>query len=364
MPATDRPERSLDTGLSGYRPFRLGIRAQDQPITNYLHGNERGDLIVSRSLIKVSAFASVCCLTFAACAQNKQTTAPGPGATSGEAQKVQAACREDLAIEKGFNKTFSDLPPSEGPPTPEIAAKIREGLTANVIPHVDKISQNPPNEIKEEIRTASDGVRKFRDDPSQDPTRDKNFRDAVDKIDAYFYNNCSGPKQSVEAREYKFDGVPATVKAGDLRVRLQDKGREAHELVVLGKKPGVTESFEQILRLPEEQAMQKTEYIGGVDPISPGESGYGVVSLTKPGDYLAVCFIPQGTTTAPGDEVQAGGPPASPGGASEAASTGGSTGASPAGSTGPSASPSGAGGDHQGGQPHAMLGMRKEFKVT
>jgi hypothetical protein len=61
---------------------------------------------------------------------------------------------------------------------------------------------------------------------------------------------------------------------------------------IVRKNDGVTESFEELLALPEEEAFTKVTSVGtGFAP--PGESGYVLVDLA-PGEYLALCPLPVG----------------------------------------------------------------------
>ena len=75
-------------------------------------------------------------------------------------------------------------------------------------------------------------------------------------------------------------------------------------MVILGRKQGATESFDQLLALPEQEASQRVEEKGGSFPVDPGQQGYVTTTLT-PGDYLMVCFLPQGST----DGREGNGPP-------------------------------------------------------
>jgi hypothetical protein len=87
--------------------------------------------------------------------------------------------------------------------------------------------------------------------------------------------------------------------------------------VIVRKNDVVTESFDELLARPEDQATTKVTFAAGTGA-GPGDTAYANGKL-DPGEYIAVCFIPQGTTTgdAPGS-----------------------------------------------GPPHAMLGMKHEFSVS
>jgi plastocyanin len=135
---------------------------------------------------------------------------------------------------------------------------------------------------------------------------------------------ASGSAVEVVGVEYAFQGIPPTATVGT-SFTLRNSGQEVHELVLVRKNPDVTLSFEELLALPEDQALNQVAFLGQV-AANPGETASGSVTADAPGDYLAICFVPQGMTQLP------------------------------AGSLGPDASlPAGA--------PHFTLGMRQEFTV-
>jgi plastocyanin len=135
---------------------------------------------------------------------------------------------------------------------------------------------------------------------------------------------ASGSAVEVVGVDYAFQGIPPTATVGT-SFSLRNEGNEAHELVLVRKNPDVTLSFEELLELPEDQALNQVAFLGQV-AANPGETASGTVTADAPGDYLAICFVPQGLTELP------------------------------EGSLGPDASlPAGA--------PHFTLGMRQEFTV-
>jgi plastocyanin len=136
--------------------------------------------------------------------------------------------------------------------------------------------------------------------------------------------DASGSAVEVVGVDYAFQGIPPTATVGT-SFSLRNEGNEAHELVLVRKNPDVTLSFEELLALPEDQALNQVAFLGQV-AANPGETASGTVTADAPGDYLAICFVPQGLTELP------------------------------EGSLGPDASlPAGA--------PHFTLGMRQEFTV-
>jgi plastocyanin len=139
---------------------------------------------------------------------------------------------------------------------------------------------------------------------------------------------------TVIARDYAFEGLPTSVPAGT-ELGMTNQGAEFHELVVVRINDDVTESLEELLALPDEEALTKVTLLGMPLLADAGATAEGTLTLEQEGRYAALCFIPQGTAghiELPDPEA----PPESQG------------------------MPEGIG----DGPPHALLGMVQEFTVT
>jgi hypothetical protein len=136
----------------------------------------------------------------------------------------------------------------------------------------------------------------------------------------------AGPAITVVGGEYYFGGLPTTVPAGTI-LSLDNQGQELHELIVARKNDGVTQSWEELLQLSDEEAFQYVTIVGGMPLFAaPGALAEGTLVIPSEGEYIALCFIPQGTTEMPADDAD------------------------------PSMIPS--------GPPHFVLGMIQTFTVT
>ena len=132
---------------------------------------------------------------------------------------------------------------------------------------------------------------------------------------------------TVTAVDFAFEGVPAEVPSGTT-MALTNTGQEVHEMVVVRKLPTTTQSFEELLALPDDQVQGLVEDIGFAYA-EPGQTATDLVTTGEPGDYLMICFIPAGTTSLPSIDPNSSEPP-----------------------------------DMGTGAPHFTLGMLQEFTVT
>lgn len=132
------------------------------------------------------------------------------------------------------------------------------------------------------------------------------FGAAFAELGGVVIDECADDSIDVTAADYEFQGLPSEVAPGTYGINVANEGKEFHELIVLRKAEGATQSFEEILLLEEAEARELAVEVGNTFA-APGQSGSGLFELTEPGDYAAVCFIPVGTTPDAGQESS--GPP-------------------------------------------------------
>ena len=246
-------------------------------------------------------------LGLAACGDDDdETTESGSGATTTEAPAQQAAftayCEKSLQIETVPDPDIDFESASE--------AEIQEGLkkyaSESFVPLAKEVQAVTPEEIKADVAVLVAAVEKVAQTGDFSPfEEDPAVLAAEDRVHEFDLKNCGWGKQDVMAVDYGFTGVTPDVKAGAVSFELKNGGKEMHELTLLKKKAGVTESFDDIVKLSEEEGMKKVDFAGSLEPIKPGEDGYVVTKLEK-GEYLAVCFLPQGFTPDFFAKVQAG----------------------------------------------------------
>jgi hypothetical protein len=120
---------------------------------------------------------------------------------------------------------------------------------------------------------------------------------------------------AVSATEYRFDGLDAMSATGEYAVTLTNEGQELHELIVVRLADEET-PLEELIASDEEPEMTEIAFTFAC----PGATAdVTAANLDQPGRYVAVCFIPVGTTpeTAPEDFETLGPPHAAQGMAQE-----------------------------------------------
>jgi hypothetical protein len=111
-------------------------------------------------------------------------------------------------------------------------------------------------------------------------------------IGAHVHESCDVNAIAVTAIDYGYEGLPEELDGGLTSFALTNDGGEAHEMVLMKRADGATESLDELLALPEEEALAKMQFTG-VAFGDPGSTSYVTIDL-EPGTYFVVCFIPVG----------------------------------------------------------------------
>lgn len=184
--------------------------------------------------------------------------------------------------------------------------------SATLTPMLDALDAAAPAEIADELATMTSAAREVVASGGQDFSafETPEFTEAQATVDPWMFDNCEfDEKVETTAVDYAYDGMPSELTAGRVAVLMTNEGTQAHELRAMRKADGVTQSWDEILALPEEEAGALVEQIGGAFAPTPGSQGLMIADLA-PGDYLAVCFIPVGTSVSETGEFTEGtGPP-------------------------------------------------------
>ena len=192
--------------------------------------------------------------------------------------------------------------------TPEEITAATAEFAAVLEPKLDAALATAPDEIASDVETLVGLVREgleSGDDTSSDPE----YLAADESIDVFVAGSCGYETVDVSAVEYSFQNLPSSLPAGRTAFAFTNEGEEIHEMVLFRINDDVTESIEELLALPEEEALAKVVF-AGVTFSAQGGTDTETIELA-PGRYGAVCFIPVGTMdmTALQSEEEPSGPP-------------------------------------------------------
>ncbi len=226
-------------------------------------------------------------LAISACA-GAAPAAPAQSADPAAAQ-VAAFCNNYVDLEQAASSGGG--PPPDSPEAAQAAAKE---LAAKLEPFLVKVEQTAPDAVKQDIATQARLARQVSTTGDESVFESPEFVTANASLDKYMLANCGWEQVTVTATDHEYSGLPQSLKAGVVGFTLKNEGQDAHVLVVARFNDGVTLSVDQLLALPEQEAVSMVTESGAVFA-PPGQTDTSFVRMTA-GRYAAICPIPEGTT--------------------------------------------------------------------
>ena len=239
-------------------------------------------------------------LTAALCAVACAGVVAACGSDDSSSGDTAAGCKADSAVNEGFDKLFTTTPALQNNQTPKGAqlTQFQANYDKYVAGPLSDLEENAPDELSDAVGAGVAGAKKFRETGDSKPLESPSFQAKTRKIDKYYFDNCGGQKATIAGVDYGYKGAKPSYQPGQIRIAFPNQGKEFHELALVRKKPGVTESFDDLLKQGD-AAESKIDFVTQV-AADPGKEEYVTTNLTK-GDYLMVCFIPKGMTSSTGD---------------------------------------------------------------
>lgn len=233
----------------------------------------------------------VLAMGLSACGDDDDDGDEAAAPTTVAAAEYAEYCEDSLAIETVPEPDIDFESLSEA----ELAAEFKKFATEELAPIADRLRESVPDEISADGQILFAALDKIIADGDVEAFETPEVMAAEARVHTFDLANCGWGKADVTAAEYSFQGIPATLEAGPTSFDLRNAGTELHELVILKKKDGVTESYDEILALDEEEGQSKVDRVAGAFA-AQGDADYAVADL-EPGDYLVACFIPVGLTS-------------------------------------------------------------------
>ena len=226
---------------------------------------------------------------------------PSGSASEAEAGDVEAYCDAVFEIETVAEPDidFESLSEDE---QKEAAKKF---ASEELVPLTDDIQANTPAEIEDDIAILIGAVEKVAETGDFSAFEEPAVEEAGDNAHAFDLENCGWNAVDVAATEYEFDGVAAEYEPGAVSFDFVNNGKELHEFILVKKKADTTETFDELLELPQEEAQEKIEQVDSVFG-APGDDDYIVADLDE-GEYMGICFIPVGLTPEAAQAAEEGG---------------------------------------------------------
>lgn len=170
-------------------------------------------------------------------------------------------------------------------------ADIEGYFEVNVLPYTQTLVDNLEGDQSAAAETIHDSFQQMATTGDFAVMEDPELIEAQASLGLDLHVGCEWAAVTLQADEYVFEQAPTRLAAGRYSFALENVGVEDHEMVLLRRNDGVTESFDELAELGD-QMMEKVEFTG-VAFGAPGTTAYSAVDL-EPGTYFLVCFIPVG----------------------------------------------------------------------
>jgi hypothetical protein len=240
-----------------------------------------------------AAAAAVLALGLAACGDDDDTDEEGaPAADDGGTASDDggAAGGDNAAFCDGiveFNGMVMNVQIDETSSEEEVS-EAGEQLSAAFAP----VAEGAPDELSDAASTIDSALQDLAGGDAEAFNADDTFM-TYTELSAGAIDACEFETVDVAGVDYGYEGVPSTIPAGTVAFRFANESdTEEHEMAILKKADGVQLSWEELVELPEEEAMTKAEFLGAAFAPPGGDSG--TFAELSPGEYAMICFIPVG----------------------------------------------------------------------
>ncbi len=179
----------------------------------------------------------------------------------------------------------------------QMATGMKAYATGTMLPLLEDVAKAAPPELDAAVSTFRTQLQKLAETGDPSVFSDPALEAAGATAHTFDLATCKWNTVNVELQDYSFANAPATLPAGVVNIEVKNAGKEIHELTILRRNDGVTQSFADILKLPQDEGQKLVSQAGGLQgTVEPSRSDYLIADL-QPGTYAFVCFIPKGSTS-------------------------------------------------------------------
>jgi hypothetical protein len=175
------------------------------------------------------------------------------------------------------------------------AAQRQQYAAATLKPAINDLVDDAPEELESDADVVAAAVEELALSGAPEAYDNDTVDLARSRMHEFDLEHCELATKPVTMADFSFSPIDG-VSAGTVSFDASNDGAEYHELAIVMKRAGVSRSFDEILALDDPAEQQRfATYVGGVQPVAPGEKGFTIVNLT-PGEYLVACFLAVGST--------------------------------------------------------------------
>lgn len=205
--------------------------------------------------------------------------------SSGPSAEVVEFCDDYVSVQG-----LMTMGPDETDPTPWV-----EDLTGGL----EALREGAPSTVSVAVGNMADAlagpVEALDEEAYLALTTSDEFMDDMGVINRYVGEECGFGNVEVTAVDFSFEADLDGLETGRTMFQFANQGSELHEMALIRINEGTTETVEELLEMPEEEAEQKTSFVG-VAFAAPG-GGSTMFADLGAGRYVILCFVPTGTTS-------------------------------------------------------------------
>lgn len=257
--------------------------------------------------VRAATLVATAALLLAACADDADDaaspSAPRESASPTPTASVEDFCDAKLAIDAAF---LGGGPPEEeegATPDPEA---IGENLDQTFSALYADLAEAAPEEVAEDVDALVGQLDAAIEEGNEEFFLAPDFAGAEAVVDEYLLENCDYQELSATAADFEFNDLDMRIDPGPTAITLTNEGEEFHEILLLRINDDVDLSPEEIVALPEEEAMSKVSPPAAVVLTVPDQQATSFYELEE-GRYAVVCFISKDSTEE--NDFQGEGPP-------------------------------------------------------
>lgn len=235
----------------------------------------------------VGALAAAGTLLVGCGSDGTTTGAPTSGGASAHAGAgVAGACT-------ALTKLDAIPTPEGGPETGPSSDDIKQFGQA-VLPLLNEAREKGGPELAADLDVLLPIAKDAAEQGTPIPEEDEKLQGALNGYHTWAHQKCGYQNVDVTAVDYKFEGIPAKVKAGPTSIALanhSEKG-EFHVALLVQPKDAKITTVEQLLAVPMAQLESSVDVVGSA--AAPPHAGGGLLIDLKPGRYFVVCPVSVG----------------------------------------------------------------------
>lgn len=181
----------------------------------------------------------------------------------------------------------------QDPQPPEMQAYARE-----VAGPVAGLESNAPASIAASVQGVAAAVGKAR--AGDTSALSDGYQADRATIENWAYKNCGFQRLNMTGTDYGFQGVPKSLKAGEVAVRLKNEGKEFHVVLWLKRAPGDDRPAPEVIGWAfgelassnfDPNRSQALGFVDGEPAVAaPGQTGSSTTDLA-PGRYILFCPV-------------------------------------------------------------------------